>query len=85
MSYANSAARTRPWFRYIAVGIVIFSALLVVTGAAYQSISTGRDRRAHPMPGQLIDVGGYEMHIDCLGQGTPTVILDSGLGDSYIS
>jgi pimeloyl-ACP methyl ester carboxylesterase len=25
------------------------------------------------------------MHIDCTGQGTPTVILDSGLGDSYIS
>jgi pimeloyl-ACP methyl ester carboxylesterase len=25
------------------------------------------------------------MHIHCSGQGTPTVILDSGLGDSYIS
>lgn len=25
------------------------------------------------------------MHIDCTGEGTPTVILDSGLGDSYLS
>ena len=37
------------------------------------------------MPGQLVDVGGYKMHINCTGQGTPAVILDSGLGDSYIS
>jgi pimeloyl-ACP methyl ester carboxylesterase len=37
------------------------------------------------MPGQIIDVGGYNMHIDCTGQGSPVVVLDSGLGDSYIS
>jgi pimeloyl-ACP methyl ester carboxylesterase len=37
------------------------------------------------MPGQLIDIGGYQLHINCRGQGSPTVILDSGLGDSYIS
>jgi pimeloyl-ACP methyl ester carboxylesterase len=37
------------------------------------------------MPGQLVDVGGHKMHIYCLGKGTPTVILDSGLGDSYLS
>jgi pimeloyl-ACP methyl ester carboxylesterase len=37
------------------------------------------------MPGQLVNIGGYKMHIHCTGQGPPTVILDSGLGDSYIS
>jgi pimeloyl-ACP methyl ester carboxylesterase len=51
----------------------------------YQSISAARDRRVHPRPGQLVDVGGYRMHIHCTGQGAPTVILDSGLGDSYLS
>ena len=35
-----------------------------------------RERRFHPMPGQLVDVGGYKLHIDCTGQGSPTVILD---------
>jgi pimeloyl-ACP methyl ester carboxylesterase len=25
------------------------------------------------------------MHIDCTGEGTPTVILDAGLGDSYVT
>jgi pimeloyl-ACP methyl ester carboxylesterase len=32
-----------------------------------------------------VDVGGRKMHIDCTGDGSPTVILDSGLGESYLS
>jgi pimeloyl-ACP methyl ester carboxylesterase len=85
MSSANSSARTQPWFRYIAAGTLTLFVLLAITGAIYQFISIARDRRDYPMPGQLIDVGGYRMHIDCMGLGTPTVILDSGLGDSHIS
>lgn len=34
-----------------------------------------------PMPGQRYDVGGYSIHMLCRGQGTPTVIIDAGLGD----
>lgn len=37
------------------------------------------------MPGRLVHVGGYKMHIHSTGQGTPTVILDSGVGDSFLS
>jgi len=37
------------------------------------------------MPGELVDIGGYKLHIDCTGQGSPAVILDSGLGDTYVS
>jgi hypothetical protein len=31
-------------------------------------------------PGQLVDLGGNRMHIHCVGQGSPTVVLDAGLG-----
>ena len=34
-----------------------------------------------PAPGQRIDLGGYKLHLDCAGNGSPTVILESGLGD----
>lgn len=34
-----------------------------------------------PMPGQRYDIGGYRIHIQCLGEGSPTVIIDTGLGD----
>jgi pimeloyl-ACP methyl ester carboxylesterase len=31
-------------------------------------------------PGQLIDVNGRDMHINCIGNKSPTIILDSGAG-----
>jgi pimeloyl-ACP methyl ester carboxylesterase len=37
-----------------------------------------------PPPGQLIDVGGWRLHLHCTGQAQPsqpTVILEAGLGD----
>src|SRR5437667_5108823 len=34
-----------------------------------------------PAPGQLIDLGGYKMHLLCTGKGSPTVILSPGSGD----
>lgn len=81
----SSATQPSRWLRRIVVGLVAVTTLLVAAGASYQSISAVRDRRSHPMPGQLVDIGGYRMHLLCMGQGSPTVILESGLGDSYLS
>ena len=39
------------------------------------------DVRAYPPPGQLVDVGGYRLHINCVGTGSPTVVIDAGWGD----
>jgi pimeloyl-ACP methyl ester carboxylesterase len=33
-----------------------------------------------PPVGELVDVGGYRLHLHCLGQGSPAVIFDSGAG-----
>jgi pimeloyl-ACP methyl ester carboxylesterase len=33
-----------------------------------------------PSPGQKVDVGGYSLYIECAGSGSPTVILEAGLG-----
>src|SRR5262245_61991418 len=37
------------------------------------------------MPGRLIDVGGFRLHLHCTGSGSPAVILDAALGASSIS
>jgi pimeloyl-ACP methyl ester carboxylesterase len=29
----------------------------------------------------MVDVGGYRLHINCMGVGSPTVVIESGLGD----
>ena len=36
------------------------------------------------MPGKMVDLGDLKLHIDCRGQGSPTVILESGLGGSLL-
>jgi pimeloyl-ACP methyl ester carboxylesterase len=65
-------------------GLVLLVVVVVGTGVTYQSIATYLDRREYAPPGQLVDVGGYHMHIYCMGQGTPAVILDA-LGDGTSS
>lgn len=80
-----STTQSSHWLRRIAIIAATVTILVAAVGASYQFLSTSRDRRAHPMPGQLLDIGGYRMHINCTGQGSPAVILDSGLGDSYVS
>lgn len=50
--------------------------VLLGMGAVYQTIGTAVDQHTYAPPGQLVDVGGYKMHIYCTGEGSPTVILD---------
>ncbi|HZW28003.1 MAG TPA: alpha/beta hydrolase [Trueperaceae bacterium] len=38
-----------------------------------------------PAPGQLVDVGGRNLHVYCVGDGSPTVVLEAGLGDGSIN
>ena len=55
--------------------------VLAVSGAIYQAIATQRAERAYPPPGKMVDVGGHSLHINCVGRGSPTVILDGGTGE----
>ena len=36
----------------------------------------------HAAPGRKVDVGGYRLRLHCTGQGSPVVVMDSGLGDT---
>lgn len=71
--------RLRRWLGRSLLGLLLVLVLLGAAGALYQSVATARDARDFPPPGQVVEVDGYQMHIDCLGQGSPTVILESAL------
>jgi pimeloyl-ACP methyl ester carboxylesterase len=51
--------------------------LVVLIGATYQGVTTAVERRRHPFPGRLVDVGGYQLHLYCTGSGAPTVVLEA--------
>ena len=66
------------WLGWIAVLIIG----LILLGYIYEPWAEARDAKAYPPPGQLVDVGGYRLHINCTGSGSPTVVIESGWGDS---
>src|SRR4051794_19264636 len=66
--------------RWILAPVVAVLALAPVA-ATYENISVVRDRHTYAAPGSTYDVGGHRLYLDCLGQGSPTVVLDNGLGE----
>jgi pimeloyl-ACP methyl ester carboxylesterase len=60
-------------------------ALLLASGAVYQALGTALDRRRFPPPGRLVRVNNKLMHIHVTGEGTPTVLFESGMGASSLS
>ena len=37
------------------------------------------------LPGSLVDVGGFRLHLNCAGDGSPAVVFDAALGGSSLS
>jgi len=61
-------------------GLSVVIVSLTISGALYEMIAKWRDARRFPQRGHLVQAGSIRMNIDCSGQGSPTVILESGSG-----
>ena len=52
---------------------------LAMAGIIFQLATTKRDqRKLDRAPGEMVSVGNHKLHIRCMGEGSPTVILESG-------
>ncbi len=58
----------------MAAAILVF---LVLAGATYQGAATALERRQFRHPGRLVATGTHQLHIDCVGEGLPTVVLEA--------
>src|SRR5215210_6971434 len=65
------------WIRRGLVWTVAGLLTLAVIGAIYQAVATQIDQRTYSPPGEMVDVNGHLMHINCVGEGGPTVILEA--------
>lgn len=61
---------------------VTLAMLLSGLGGLYQATTKAPTTEAGLMPGKLVDVGGYRLHLNCTGTGSPTVVLLNGLGET---
>jgi pimeloyl-ACP methyl ester carboxylesterase len=71
------AGRAR-WLLYPVAGVLAIGAV----GGMYESVALARDHRSNAMPGASYDVRGHRLHLNCAGSGSPTVLLESGLGET---
>ncbi|MGC2582360.1 MAG: hypothetical protein WA399_09715, partial [Acidobacteriaceae bacterium] len=79
------ALRDRPYptarrfFERVALSIVALLFLAIGLSSGINAILLHRERAS--MPGRLVDVNGHPMRIECTGSGSPTLVLDAGLGN----
>jgi pimeloyl-ACP methyl ester carboxylesterase len=78
---SSTARKVMRWTGRALLWLVAALLALAVVGAIYQAVATERAERAYPQPGEMVDVGGYSLHINCVGQGSPTLVLDGGTGE----
>jgi hypothetical protein len=73
MNQRNSWDIIREAFKWVyAAGV---AACLVFAGSAVAAAPK-------PKPtGKLVDLGGHKLHVYCTGRGSPTVVVENGLGD----
>lgn len=66
---------------YILLGI----ALALLLGAVYQALGTRRDQKRFPPPGRFVQLDTHRLHLQAMGEGGPTIILESGLMSSVLT
>jgi pimeloyl-ACP methyl ester carboxylesterase len=54
---------------------------LAPVAATYENLSVVRDHHSFAAPGSTYEVNGHRLYLDCRGEGSPTVVLDNGLGE----
>lgn len=62
------------------LGFLALLLILIAGVLAGGALVRAQVRAGHPAPGQMVDVGGYRLHIHCEGQGSPSVIILAGSG-----
>lgn len=75
-------ARVCKWMLVCSVCLLV---VLLIAGSIYQAVMESRDLAKYPAPGMMVDVDGNRMHIDCRGEGSPTAILELGVGSAAAS
>lgn len=63
-----------------AITVVVLLVVLAAVGFGYESVMAAGDARRFPAPGRVLTVDGQAMHLLCTGTGSPTVVMDAGLG-----
>jgi pimeloyl-ACP methyl ester carboxylesterase len=85
--YAGQSDLTRNLYSTLCYLFATEVLLLIVTaaiGLVYEVRARSRDAKLYQPPGKLVDIGSHRLHLNCTGQGSPTVVLEHGHQSSYL-
>jgi pimeloyl-ACP methyl ester carboxylesterase len=69
-----------------ALGITAaFLIFIIIAGFIYEAVAFRINRKEFPMPGKLVDAGGYKLHLNVKGEGAYTIIFEAGSGETSLS
>jgi pimeloyl-ACP methyl ester carboxylesterase len=73
----------RAFDRMVLFAMIVGSAALAVS-AGFNAFALLRFREFARPPGTIYLVNGHRMHMDCMGIGSPAIVLDAGLGSDAL-
>ena len=68
----------------VSLGAVSVIVLLLIAGSLYEAAALKRIRQELVSPGELIDIGGRNLHVMVQGSGNVTVLLEAGTGGGVL-
>lgn len=78
---------TRRWRRIaerIVLSFVVLFVAAITVSTSDNAIARFWFHTHHPTPGQTYTVDGRKMYLECTGSGSPTIVLDAGLGNDSV-
>lgn len=70
-----------PTRRAFVLSIAAVVVAIPLAGLIFEAYMDGQARREFPAPGMMVDVGGRQLHVLCIGDGSPIVFYEaSGFG-----
>ena len=69
----------------IVLSVVVLLVAVLAGSSAYNAIALHHFWAANQPPGAFYSVNGHRMHIICTGSGSPTIVLEAGLGNDALT
>jgi pimeloyl-ACP methyl ester carboxylesterase len=82
MALKNSFEKLIKWFGKTLLGVFMLLMGLIVIGLIREAITRDKYHAEYPPPGEMVTINGHDIHLYCVGEGTPTVVFESDL-DQY--
>ena len=72
------------WLKRLVTWLVTGVVCLVLVGFLWERFARHRATASYPPPGMFASVDGASIHVYCIGEGSPTVVLEAGASTASV-